>query len=190
METPRGPVLRKMFKAMDTDGDGSIDEREGLAIGRVLAGDTAGAVQFWEQLRKGADSDGDGVVSLDEYLQYSRAQTASRNPEEVSRGLEEHLQRLQESRVAAGGPLQETQLQVLLAQSVPQTLLAEELSEVCEAPPPQRPHATEHQVRVVASPQQNHRAAVAAAARPAPARGPGPAAEGSRGLASRRPRAI
>lgn len=98
METPRGPVLRKMFKAMDTDGDGSIDEREGLAIGRVLAGDTAGAVQFWEQLRKGADSDGDGVVSLDEYLQYSRAQTASRNPEEVSRGLEEHLQRLQESR--------------------------------------------------------------------------------------------
>ena len=95
--TPRTPVLCKLFRAMDENGDGSIDEREGLAIGRVLSRDAAGAVRFWEALRDGADADKDGTVSLDEYLAYSRAQTEGRPVTSVVHDLENSLQRLQES---------------------------------------------------------------------------------------------
>lgn len=34
MDTPRGPILAKMFDEMDANGDGQIDEKEGVKIGR------------------------------------------------------------------------------------------------------------------------------------------------------------
>ena len=40
-DTPRGPILKKMFESMDTDGNGEIDESEGIAIGRMLSGGNA-----------------------------------------------------------------------------------------------------------------------------------------------------
>ena len=67
MDTPRGPILAKMFAEMDIDRDGQIDEAEGLAIGRLLAGGNAEeAKKFWADMQAGADADQSGTGSLDE----------------------------------------------------------------------------------------------------------------------------
>ena len=77
-DTPRGPILKKMFAEMDSNGDGVIDEKEGLAIGRLLAGGNAGeAKRFWEEMKAGADTDKNGTVSLDEYVNYGRDVTSA-----------------------------------------------------------------------------------------------------------------
>jgi Ca2+-binding EF-hand superfamily protein len=94
-DTPRGPILKKMFAEMDSNGDGVIDEKEGLAIGRLLAGGNAGeAKRFWEEMKAGADTDKNGTVSLDEYVNYGRDVTSA-NAADV---LQLHLARLEEAR--------------------------------------------------------------------------------------------
>ena len=97
-ETPRGPVLKKLFKLFDENGDGEIDETEGLKIGRTLAGGSVEAAQkFWSDLKEAADTDHSNTVSLDEYLAYSRKQTESQDVDRVVTSLNASLARLEEA---------------------------------------------------------------------------------------------
>ena len=92
---------------MDTNGDGHIDETEGLAIGRKLSGGNVElAAAFWRDLCSNADTDRSGTVTLDEYLQFSRSQTATMPVGEVVSSIEITVARLEE---AKGRELQQTQ---------------------------------------------------------------------------------
>ena len=57
--------LEAGFKLLDADGSGFLEEAEGLAIGKFLGCAQPG--QYWAELCK-LDTDGDGRVSLEEYL--------------------------------------------------------------------------------------------------------------------------
>lgn len=94
MDTPRGPILAKMFDEMDANGDGQIDEKEGVKIGRLLAGgDATMGKQFWAELKAGADDDGDGRISKEEYVRYGRSVTDAK----AAHVLQLHLARLEEA---------------------------------------------------------------------------------------------
>ena len=55
MDTPRGPILAKMFDEMDANGDGQIDEKEGVTIGRHADGS-----------REGGEAEGQGKSGKEE----------------------------------------------------------------------------------------------------------------------------
>jgi hypothetical protein len=69
--TPRSSLLeiiKKIFRLMDTDNDGSITEAEGMAIGRIWTGDVTKARNWWLGLLKRADGQGEGEQVVDERL--------------------------------------------------------------------------------------------------------------------------
>ena len=83
-----------MFATMDLDGDGEIDEQEGVAIGRMLAGgDAAKGKVFWDELLAAADTDDSGTVSREEYLAFGRKHTDIKAVDT----LQLHLARLEEA---------------------------------------------------------------------------------------------
>ena len=108
--SPRSRALRKIFQHMDANGDGVIDELEGVAIGRLLNGGSADAGQrFWQQLLLDVDTDVSGDVSLTEYLAYGRKVYA---PSDTLQ-LEIHLQRLEENASRQARQTQQTDLVLL-----------------------------------------------------------------------------
>lgn len=86
-----------MFRILDADANGQIDEAEGIAVGRVLAGgDAAAGKQFWEELIAGADSDRNGTVSQEEYVAFGRKMTNASPATEVVSKLNMDMARLEE----------------------------------------------------------------------------------------------
>ena len=57
--------LTAVFKLLDLDGSGFIEEREGMMIGKALG--YKPFHEYWEELLD-LDTDGDGKISLDEFL--------------------------------------------------------------------------------------------------------------------------
>ena len=97
-DSPRTGVFKKMFCVMDTNGDGSIDAEEGMAIGRVLCGgDVAAGTRWWTAMLSEADHDGSGTVSIEEYLSFAREKTKDSPAREVVAKFQIDLARLEES---------------------------------------------------------------------------------------------
>ena len=79
-----GQRLEKIFELMDSDGNGHIDEQEGLAIARAL-GDKD-PQKWWESLLKHVDVDGSGTIEQEEYVSFM---VAAYQGAEVSAATEE-----------------------------------------------------------------------------------------------------
>lgn len=71
------PLLTKVFKLMDSDNDGHLDEREGWAIGRALGGSGADARTWWTTILA-ADTDKSGTIELNEWLEFNKAAYAGK----------------------------------------------------------------------------------------------------------------
>ena len=67
--------LTAVFKLLDIDGSGFIEEAEGMKVGKALG--YSPVFEYWEELKK-LDSDGDGKISLDEFLQGNAAMDAKK----------------------------------------------------------------------------------------------------------------
>jgi Ca2+-binding EF-hand superfamily protein len=77
--------LEAVFKMLDLDKSGYIEEEEGLKIGQTLGCNPPGA--YWAELCKMCDSDGDGRVSMEEYVVASGAMSV-----EAALGLKEEME--------------------------------------------------------------------------------------------------
>ena len=101
-QTPRSslrPVLTKIFHVMDNDGDGSVSEAEGLAIGRALAGgDADAAAAWWADLLRQADTDKSGALELSEWIEYATKPYLGKDVSTAQRELEDLVERLSSSK--------------------------------------------------------------------------------------------
>jgi hypothetical protein len=74
LRTPRSslnPWVTKIFALMDVDGDGHVEEAEGVAIGRILSGgDGQKAREWWTSMLSIADADCSKTLTLDEWRAY------------------------------------------------------------------------------------------------------------------------
>lgn len=65
------PILISIFQILDEDGNGKIDEAEGVAAGRALFGAALNGNQaqnWWDELLVYSDDDNDLCVSLEEWI--------------------------------------------------------------------------------------------------------------------------
>ena len=76
--------LTAAFKLLDIDGSGFIEEAEGMKIGKALG--YSPVFEYWEELKK-LDTDGDGRVSLEEFLQ-GNASMSSRDAVQMKETVE------------------------------------------------------------------------------------------------------
>ena len=65
--------LEAVFKLLDIDNSGFIEEVEGMKVGKALG--YSPVFEYWEELKK-LDSDGDGKISLQEFLAGNAAMNA------------------------------------------------------------------------------------------------------------------
>lgn len=96
-DTPTNRILLKTFMLLDEDGNGMLDAKEGVAIGRMLGGDASAAQRQWEEMLREADADGSGTIELEEWMAW-KAESAQHQDVHA---LEEHYQRLEQARARA-----------------------------------------------------------------------------------------
>lgn len=96
-DTAANRILLKMFMLHDEDGNGMLDAKEGVAIGRMLGGDAGAAQRQWDEMLREADADGSGTLSVEEWMAWKGRSVSDRDVP----ALEEHYQRLEQARVRA-----------------------------------------------------------------------------------------
>merc|ERR1711907_216182 len=64
------PLLTEIFELMDENGDGSIDETEGIAIGKAMGESEEQAKKSWKAMCKDMDDDGNTTIELPEWLDF------------------------------------------------------------------------------------------------------------------------
>merc|ERR1712167_445082 len=64
------PILKEIFRLMDTNNDQSIDEDEGVAIGMAMGETKDQAKKSWAAMCKDMDDDGNTAIELDEWLKF------------------------------------------------------------------------------------------------------------------------
>ena len=67
--------LTAVFKLLDFDSSGYIEEVEGMRIGKTLGYQPV--FEYWEELKK-LDTDGDGKISLQEFLKGNEGMDAKK----------------------------------------------------------------------------------------------------------------
>merc|ERR1712072_795416 len=63
-------LLTEIFHLMDDNGDGSIDEDEGVAIGKAMGESEEQAKKSWKAMCKDMDDDGNTTIELPEWLDF------------------------------------------------------------------------------------------------------------------------
>merc|ERR1711934_122596 len=63
-------ILKEIFALMDANGDGSIDEDEGIAIGQAMGESKDQARKSWQAMCKDMDDDGNTAIELEEWLKF------------------------------------------------------------------------------------------------------------------------
>ena len=63
-------ILEEVFKLMDANGDGGIDEDEGVAIGMAMGESEEVAKNSWKAMCKDMDDDGNTTIELPEWLAF------------------------------------------------------------------------------------------------------------------------
>merc|ERR1712022_90778 len=63
-------ILEEVFTLMDANGDGGIDETEGVAIGMAMGESEEVAKNSWKAMCKDMDDDGNTTIELPEWLEF------------------------------------------------------------------------------------------------------------------------
>merc|ERR1712144_143391 len=63
-------ILEEVFHLMDDNGDGGIDEDEGVAIGIAMGENEEQAKKSWKAMCKDMDDDGNTTIELPEWLEF------------------------------------------------------------------------------------------------------------------------
>merc|ERR1711887_99507 len=64
------PVLEEIFKLMDKNSDGSIDQEEGVAIGMAMGETEEQAKKSWKAMAKDMDDDENATIELGEWQDF------------------------------------------------------------------------------------------------------------------------
>jgi Ca2+-binding EF-hand superfamily protein len=68
---PAGVKVRQLFKLIDQDGSDFLDENEGKQFLSAMGCEAAELDYYWADLLRTADTDRDGVISREEFFQYT-----------------------------------------------------------------------------------------------------------------------
>merc|ERR1711924_227682 len=63
-------VLEDIFKLMDANNDGSIDQDEGVAIGQAMGESAEQAKKSWKAMAKDMDDDENATIELEEWQKF------------------------------------------------------------------------------------------------------------------------
>merc|ERR1712139_559380 len=69
-------ILKEIFSLMDANGDGSIDEDEGIAIGQAMGESKDQARKSWQAMCKDMDDDGNTTIEIEEWLGFYKKSLA------------------------------------------------------------------------------------------------------------------
>ena len=89
------PILGRIFELLDQDGNGYIEEREGLAAGKALFSNVHKAKQWWDELLVYADNDMDQRVRLQEWCDFQLENRSDQPLAVARRELQQMLEELE-----------------------------------------------------------------------------------------------
>merc|ERR1711934_717635 len=96
-------ILKAIFHAMDDNGDGELDESEGIAIGQAMGESEEQARKSWKQMCSDMDVDGNTTIDLAEWASFYKKSLKDADLKDVMEMLNQMLATIQQTKGIACG---------------------------------------------------------------------------------------